>query len=94
MNIKHIFEGWANVVKERFDALDPAIQEEAKLRLESCNNCYMRANNKCDPKKVGENLDTGILTKGCGCNLSAKVLSPCTKCPLAKWSKMKICDEL
>jgi len=92
--LKEIFDGWANVAKERFNTLDPAIKLEAEQRLEHCDRCYMRTNNKCDTSKVGVHLETGIKTKGCGCNLSAKSLSPCSKCPLGIWNKMKACDDI
>jgi len=93
INLKHIFDGWANVIKNKFDALDPAIKLEAEIRLQHCDKCYMRTNNKCDPDKVGKHVETDALTKGCGCNISAKALSPCTKCPLGIWNKMSICND-
>lgn len=93
INLKHIFDGWANVIKNKFDALDPAIKLEAEQRIKFCDSCYMRTNNTCDPKKIGLHLETNIPTKGCGCNIAAKTLSPCAKCPLAKWDKMSICEE-
>ena len=52
----------------------------------------MRTGNICDSDKVGLNIQTNIKTKGCGCNLSAKTLSPCSKCPLGIWDKMNECS--
>lgn len=92
INLNDIFEGWANVVKDKFDALDPSLKEQATLRLEHCTKCYMRTGNICDSDKVGLNIQTNIKTKGCGCNLSAKTLSPCSKCPLGIWDKMNECS--
>ena len=36
-------------------------------------------------KNIGINEITKVETKGCGCNISAKTLSPESKCPLSKW---------
>ena len=93
MKLEEIFSGWANLIKDRFDKLDPSIKLQAEERLAHCNRCYMRTNNRCDPDKVGINLTTNIPTKGCGCYLSAKCLSPCSKCPLDIWGKMEECKD-
>lgn len=85
LNIEHIITGWANVVKDKFNVLDPATKNMAADRMQLCNMCYLRTGNTCDPSKGGMNLKTGKIEKGCGCNIAAKTLSPQSKCPLAKW---------
>jgi hypothetical protein len=45
----------------------------------------MRIGNTCSPKNAGINEITKKETKGCGCNISAKTLSPESQCPLSKW---------
>jgi hypothetical protein len=85
LNIEHIITGWANVVKDKFNILDPATKDMAAERMQLCNMCYLRTGNTCDPSKGGMNLKTGKIEKGCGCNIAAKTLSPQSKCPLAKW---------
>ena len=85
LNVEHIITGWANVVKDKFNVLDPATKGMAAERMQLCNMCYLRTGNTCDPKKGGMNLKTGKIEKGCGCNIAAKTLSPQSKCPLAKW---------
>jgi hypothetical protein len=85
LNVEHIITGWANVVKDKFNVLDPATKDMAGQRMQLCNMCYLRTGNTCDPKKGGMNLKTGKIEKGCGCNIAAKTLSPHSKCPLAKW---------
>ena len=45
--ISQIFTGWANYVKDRFDALDPKIKELSESRLKSCDVCHMRSGLKC-----------------------------------------------
>lgn len=85
LNINHIIEGWANVVKDKFNVLDPETKDMAALRMGNCDVCYIRTNNTCDPKKSGMNLATGKIEKGCGCNIAAKTMSPHSKCPLGKW---------
>ena len=85
LNIEHIITGWANVVKDKFNVLDPATKDMAAERMQLCNMCYLRTGNTCDPSKGGMNLKTGKIEKGCGCNIAAKTLSPQSKCPLAKW---------
>jgi hypothetical protein len=85
LNIEHIITGWANVVKDKFNILDPATKDMAAERMQLCNMCYLRTGNTCDPSKGGMSLKTGKIEKGCGCNIAAKTLSPQSKCPLAKW---------
>jgi hypothetical protein len=85
LNVEHIITGWANVVKDKFNILDPATKNMAADRMQLCNMCYLRTGNTCDPSKGGMNLKTGKIEKGCGCNIAAKTLSPQSKCPLAKW---------
>lgn len=85
LNVEHIITGWANVVKDKFNILDPATKNMAAERMQLCNMCYLRTGNTCDPSKGGMNLKTGKIEKGCGCNIAAKTLSPQSKCPLAKW---------
>jgi len=83
--ISQIFTGWANYVKDRFDALDPAVKELSEARLLHCDSCHMRTTHKCDPKKVGTHVKTGQQIHGCGCNIAAKTMSPGSSCPLGKW---------
>ena len=83
--LNEIINGWANVVKDRIGTLDPNIKQMAESRLLLCNVCHMRINNTCSPKNTGINEITKVETKGCGCNISAKNLSPESKCPLSKW---------
>lgn len=85
LNINHIITGWANVVKDKFNVLDPETKDLAAKRMLMCDLCYLREANKCSPNKKGMNLRTGEIVKGCGCNIAAKTLSPSSKCPLEKW---------
>ena len=45
--IREIIEGWANVVKDQFDAVDPQTKELSKKRLLSCDICNIRQGNNC-----------------------------------------------
>ena len=83
--LNEIINGWANVVKDRIGTLDPKLKLMAANRLLICNSCDMRVNNTCSTKKVGINIITKKEKNGCGCNISAKTLSPDSKCPLSKW---------
>ncbi len=83
--LNEIINGWANVVKDKIGTLDPKLKVIAENRLLLCNVCDMRVNNTCSTKKVGINIITKKETRGCGCNISAKTLSPESKCPLSKW---------
>lgn len=84
-HIKQILDGWANVVKDKFNILDPATKILGESRMKICDGCSLRIASSCSTKKTGIHLETGIETKGCGCGLAAKTLSPNTHCPLAKW---------
>jgi hypothetical protein len=83
--ILEIIEGWANVVKDQFDAVDPVTKEVSKKRLLQCNNCAIRVGNTCSPNKWGIHFITKERVNGCGCNIAAKTLSPSSQCPLGKW---------
>jgi hypothetical protein len=83
--IIQIIEGWANVIKDQFNAVDPATKMLSKTRLLSCNDCALRQGNMCSPHIYGYHEKTGERAMGCGCNISAKTLSVSSKCPLGKW---------
>jgi len=83
--IKQIFTGWANVVKDKFNMLDEKTKALAEARIKICNECDLRIGGTCSPHKTGPHIETGVETKGCGCGLAAKTLSPNSHCPLAKW---------
>ena len=85
--ISQILSGWGNRFKDVFGLLDAETKEISRLRLIHCNSCYMRTNNSCDPRKQMKNNITGEVVKGCGCNISAKSMSPHSICPLGKWDK-------
>lgn len=83
--VEQIFTGWANVVKDRFNILDDKTKALAEARMKICDDCTLRIGGTCSPKKTGKHVETGEITKGCGCGLAAKTLSPASHCPLAKW---------
>ena len=85
MKIVEIIEGWANVIKDQFDAVDPVTKAVSKKRLLECNVCSIREGNTCSPSKWGTHIITEKLVNGCGCNIAAKTLSPSSQCPLGKW---------
>lgn len=83
--IREILEGWGNVIKDQFDAVDPVTKAVSKKRLLKCEPCDIRQGNTCHPNRSGLNELTGKIAYGCGCNISAKTLSPSSMCPLGKW---------
>ena len=83
--IIEIIEGWANVVKDQFDAVDVVTKSISEKRLLKCNTCDIRLGNTCSPNKWGTHVITEQLVNGCGCNIAAKTLSPSSRCPLGKW---------
>jgi len=85
MKIVEIIEGWANVVKDQFDAVDPVTKAVSKKRLLECNECDISIGNTCSPQKWGTHIITEQRVNGCGCNIAAKTLSPSSQCPLGKW---------
>jgi len=82
---KEILEGWANVIKDNFNAVDPQTKELSKKRLIHCDSCSLRQGNICSPHIFGYHIETDERYSGCGCNISAKTLSRSSKCPLGKW---------
>jgi hypothetical protein len=83
--LKEIFDGWGNRIKDNFGLLDEKTKQIAQIRLEQCNNCSMRTHNVCDPSKQLKHIVTGQMVNGCGCNIAAKTLSPTSECPAGKW---------
>jgi len=83
--ILEIVEGWANVVKDQFNAVDPVTKSISEKRLLECNSCSIRNGNRCDPNQQIKNIITEKMVNGCGCNIAAKTLSPSSKCPAGKW---------
>jgi hypothetical protein len=83
--IKQIIEGWANVIKDQFDAVDPVTKAISEKRLNLCNECSLRYGNTCSTQIYGYHIITNERKNGCGCNISAKTLSPSSQCPLGKW---------
>ena len=83
--ILEIIEGWGNVIKDQFNAVDPVTKAVSKKRLQLCDPCDIRQGNTCSPQRTGIHEITGHVAKGCGCNIAAKTLSPSSQCPLGKW---------
>lgn len=93
--LKEIKDGWINHFKDLLGNLDPEIKKEAEKRIAICEECPIRSNFICDPKKKGKaekNLiyngvkrTKGLFYKGCGCPIKAKAKSPDSLCPLGKW---------
>ena len=83
--IKEIIEGWGNMFWQNFESMAPELQERYDTRLSVCHDCKIRTGFMCDPTKTGTNVETGKISRGCGCHLRAKAMSPSSKCPLGKW---------
>ena len=83
--IKQIIEGWANVIKDQFNAVDIVTKTISKKRLELCDPCDLRRGNTCSTTVSGLHIITNERKNGCGCNISAKTLSRSSQCPLGKW---------
>ena len=83
--IKDILNGWANLIKDTFNGLDPETKKLSEERLNICHSCDIRLGSICDPRKMGIHIKTGHLTRGCGCNIAAKTMNKNSKCPLGKW---------
>jgi hypothetical protein len=83
--ISEILEGWGNHVKDQFHVLNPQIKEISKQRLERCDTCRVRDGGICSPKRYDVHIQTGEITKGCGCPVAQKSLSLKSSCPLGKW---------
>jgi hypothetical protein len=85
--LSQILSGWGNRIKDTFGVLDEETKLMSEKRLLHCNVCYMRTGNTCDPRKKMKDDATGEIVTGCGCNISAKSMSPHSSCPLNKWDK-------
>lgn len=85
LNIKHIIEGWANVVKDRFDLLSEDVKEMASKRILICDECEIRSGGACSTSNVGRHIKTNELKRGCGCFIAAKATVINSECPLGKW---------
>lgn len=86
INLKDILEGWGNTALDLAGKVPPHIKEVAQHRVQICNSCEMLTSAKiCSPIKKAPHAITGELTRGCGCNVGAKVFAKGSSCPLGKW---------
>ena len=83
--LNEILTGWGNRVKDSFNLLDEETKLMAEARLTHCNFCEIRNSNTCDPAQTIQHVKTRQDVNGCGCNISAKTLSPNSHCPAGKW---------
>jgi hypothetical protein len=83
--LREILEGWGNVIKDQFDAVDIVTKNISKKRLLKCEPCPLRQGNTCSPSIYGYDVISNERKNGCGCNISAKTLSRSSQCPLSKW---------
>ena len=83
--LKEILDGWGNVLKDKFGTLNEETKIMAEIRIEQCHSCSNRRGNVCDPTKQIKHIVTEQMVWGCGCNLTAKTLSPDSECPAGKW---------
>jgi hypothetical protein len=85
--LNEIINGWGNALKGTFNLLPESTKKMAEKRIIICNVCPVRFHLICNPMASGRNVKTGEIVRGCGCVLSAKILSTDenTKCPLGKW---------
>lgn len=61
-------------------------------RLKKCSVCHMNNNGTCNNsgKVLIENVDTGKMMKGCGCNIRCKSMVMSHECPAGLWKAVKI----
>jgi|TARA_R110002074_G_scaffold53800_2_gene134623 hypothetical protein len=83
--ISQILTGWGNRIKDTFNMVEPKVKVLSEARLKVCDVCPIRRGNKCAPNLQIQHHITGNLVNGCGCNISAKTLSPSSHCPAGKW---------
>ena len=83
--ISQILTGWGNRIKDTFNMVEPKVKVLSEARLKVCDVCPIRRGNKCAPNLQIQHHVTGNLVNGCGCNISAKTLSPSSHCPAGKW---------
>ena len=63
--IKQILEGWGNVIKDQFNAVDPVTKAISKKRLQFCDDCSLRHGNTCSPQIYGYHVITNERKNGC-----------------------------
>ena len=73
--INEILTGWAHLIKDKFNTLDPQLKALSEKRLNQCNECGLRSGSVCDPTKVaphtvtssvdyGETFDSSLISAG------------------------------
>jgi hypothetical protein len=85
--IEQIAQGWARFGLSKMHMLSEEVSIRALDRMNLCNDCHMRIDNTCSTSREGQDVLTGEIKKGCGCNLSAKTLADESACPLSKWKQ-------
>jgi hypothetical protein len=89
MNVKNIFNGWWNLLKQKTVGHQECIEQQVKYRESICTNCKVNKSNICSNTREDFHIYTGEKVSGCNCPLAAKVNSYSDTCPLGKWFEMK-----
>lgn len=80
-----IISGWFNLTLDKFNMLDQQTKDMAAERFSFCDTCKIRDGKICSPERSLDHVVTKQKTPGCGCVLSAKVMSKDSKCPIGLW---------
>lgn len=87
MKVKNIINGWGNLLRSKTIGVKDHIQAQADQRLAICKSCNLYNGTTCSTKKANH-VVTGEELVGCGCPISAKVMSQHDTCPIGKWQQM------
>lgn len=79
-----IIEGYKELIKEKSGGEQlPFVTP----RFRQCSSCSLFTGVICNPEKEVPHIETGVMTKGCGCIIQAKIRSKNSQCPLGKWKE-------
>lgn len=85
-----VLKGCSQAYLVDLDSKPRVVQDVVKYRLSVCESCPLNENGWCNTKKEIQNIETGQMVKGCGCNLKCKTALLSQSCPASKWKAVKL----
>ena len=87
MKVKHIVNGWGNLLRSKLIGVKDHLTIQAAQRKAICKECTLFNGATCSVI-TGKHVITGEDTLGCGCPIAAKTMAEHDSCPLGKWNAM------
>lgn len=85
-----VIRGCAEAYLRDFNTKPEEVKQVVTYRMKLCEGCALNKNGWCDTQNTIPHVETGIPTKGCGCNLKCKTALLKSSCPAAVWKAVEL----